>query len=228
MITVFTPSYNRAYTLPRLFGSLQSQTCSDYEWLIVDDGSTDGTAELCEGFAKEPRFPLCYVYQDNSGKHVAINRGAIEASGERFFAVDSDDYPPPDSIEINKGYLSQISEEPRFAGVSGVRARADGSWIIGQGLSLKDVGPQVPELFSREYIDATSHDYRVKFRMPGDRSEVVRANLVRKYPSLSAAHKTTRLLTFINYLEETVAEFFCVRFSGSRRWPYCGIAGSSY
>ncbi|MGO5325748.1 glycosyltransferase family 2 protein [Collinsella sp. LCP19S3_C6] len=182
MITVFTPSYNRAYTLPRLFGSLQRQTCSDFEWLIVDDGSTDGTAELCEEFAKEARFPLRYVRQENFGKHVAINRGAIEANGEWFFIVDSDDYLPPDSIEINKGYLSQISGDARFAGVSGVRARADGSWIIGQGLSLKDVDSQVLERFSREYIDATSQDYRVKFRMPGDRAEVVRTSLVRKYP----------------------------------------------
>ncbi|MGO5361227.1 MULTISPECIES: glycosyltransferase family 2 protein [unclassified Collinsella] len=182
MITVFTPSYNRAYTLPRLFGSLQRKTCSDFEWLIVDDGSTDGTAKLCEEFAKEARFPLRYVRQENFGKHVAINRGAIEANGEWFFIVDSDDYLPPDSIEINKGYLSQISGDARFAGVSGVRARADGSWIIGQGLSLKDVDSQVLERFSREYIDATSQDYRVKFRMPGDRAEVVRTSLVRKYP----------------------------------------------
>lgn len=228
MITVFTPSCNRAYTLPRLFGSLQRQTCSDFEWVIVDDGSTDGTAELCEDFAKEARFPLRYVRQDNSGKHVAINRGAIEASGEWFFIVDSDDYLPPDLIEINKVYLSQISEDPRFAGVSGLRARVDGSWIIGQGLSLKDVSPEVLELFSREYIDETSQDYRVKFRMPGDRAEVVSTYLVRKCPSLSAAHKTTRLLTLINYLEKTVAEFFRVRFSRSCRWPYCGVAGFLY
>lgn len=182
MITVFTPSYNRAYTLPRLFDSLQGQSRLDFEWLIVDDGSTDGTQELCSGFAKEADFPMRYMRQENAGKHVAINRGAAEARGEWFFIVDSDDYLPADSIETNERYLSQIAEDPGFAGVSGVCARADGSWLLGQGLRLEDVDPRVRELFSWEYVDATAQDYRSKLRMPGDRAEIVRTELVRKYP----------------------------------------------
>lgn len=182
MITVFTPCYNRAYTLQRLFDSLQGQSCKDFEWLIVDDGSTDGTAELCEGFAKEAHFPLRYFHQENSGKHVAINRGATEARGEWFFIVDSDDYLPADSIETNEGYLSQIADDPGFAGVSGVCARADGSWLLGQGQGLEDADFRVRELFSKEYVDATSQDYRSKLKMPGDRAEIVRTKLVRKHP----------------------------------------------
>ena len=182
MITVFTPTYNRAYSLPRLFESLQDQSSLDFEWIIVDDGSTDGTAELCGGFAEKARFPFRYICQENSGKHVAINRGAAEAYGEWFFIVDSDDYLPADSIEINEVYLSQVATDPGFAGVSGVCARADGSWLIGQGRGLEDVDPFVREVFSREYVDATSQDYRTKLKMPGDRAEIVRTKLVRKYP----------------------------------------------
>lgn len=182
MITVFTPCYNRAYSLQRLFESLQAQGSSDFEWLIVDDGSTDRTDELCDGFARDANFPVRYMRQENSGKHVAINRGAVEARGEWFFIVDSDDFLPPDSIETNEQYLAQIETDPGFAGVSGVCARADGSWLLGQGLSLEDVDSRVRELFSLEYIDATSQEYRSKLKMPGDRAEVVRTELVRKYP----------------------------------------------
>ena len=123
MITVFTPCYNRAYALQRLFESLQAQGSSDFEWLIVDDGSTDRTDELCRGFARDANFPVRYMRQENSGKHVAINRGAVEARGEWFFIVDSDDFLPPDSIETNERYLAQIETDPGFAGVSGVCAR---------------------------------------------------------------------------------------------------------
>lgn len=182
MITVFTPSYNRAYTLRRLFGSLQAQGCTDFEWLIVDDGSTDGTRELCAGFVADASFPVRYIRQENAGKHVAINRGAAEARGEWFFIVDSDDFLPPDSIETNMQYLAQIGEDPGFAGVSGLCARGDGSWLLGQGLRLEDMDYRLRGLLSKEYVDATSQDYRSKLKMPGDRAEIVRTELVRKYP----------------------------------------------
>lgn len=182
MITVFTPAYNRAYTLRRLFDSLQRQSRLDFEWVLVDDGSTDETAQLCHEFAKQARFPFRYIRQENAGKHVAINRGSVEARGDWFFIVDSDDSLPADSIEVNERYLAQIAGDPGFAGVSGARARADGSWLMGKGLSLDDVAPRVRELFSREYVDATSQDYRAKLKMPGDRAEIVRTELVRKYP----------------------------------------------
>ena len=95
MITVFTPTYNRAYTLKRLFESLQDQTFRDFEWLVVDDGSTDNTQELLADMQDNATFPMRVFRQENSGKHIAINLGAREAAGEWFFIVDSDDSLPP-------------------------------------------------------------------------------------------------------------------------------------
>lgn len=182
MITVFTPCYNRAYTLQRLFDSLQAQSCPDFEWVVVDDGSTDETAELCAEFLKEANFPMRYFWQENAGKHVAINLGAAEARGEWFFIVDSDDYLPADSIEVNEGYLAQVAGDPGFAGASGVRARADGSLLLGPGLSLDDFDQRTKDLLAREYVDATPQDYHSKLKAPGDRAEIVRTELVRRYP----------------------------------------------
>lgn len=183
MISIVTPTYNRAHTLPALFESLKRQTARNFEWIIVDDGSTDGTHALCEEFAKKSDFSVNYLRQKNSGKHVAVNSAAQIARGEWFFIVDSDDYLTNDSMEINESYLAQIKDNPDFAGVSGVCARADGSFLVGaHGETVGDLPARIRKRFDLDYIDATSKDYRKKFAMPGDRAEVVRTALVRRFP----------------------------------------------
>lgn len=185
MITVFTPTYNRAYTLEKLFDSLQGQSDRGFEWLVVDDGSTDGTEKLCKEFKDRATFPMRYFRQENAGKHVAINRGAKRASGAWFFIVDSDDWLPKDSIKLNVEYLAQIADNPTFAGVSGVCARADGSLLLGPGQGLDDTDARVRELFIQDHIDATPQDYRERYKMPGDRAEVIRTDLMQEtsFPS---------------------------------------------
>lgn len=98
-LTIFTPAYNRAGTLPRLYESLLGQSCFDFEWLIVDDGSTDHTAELVKTFTGEGKFPVRYIYKENGGKHTAHNRALEEAAGEWFWCVDSDDLLSSDAVE---------------------------------------------------------------------------------------------------------------------------------
>lgn len=98
MLTLFTPAYNRAHTLPRLYESLLAQTCFDFEWLIIDDGSTDGTAALVKGLDGQGKFPVRYVYKENGGKHTAHNLGLREARGEWFLCIDSDDTLTPTAV----------------------------------------------------------------------------------------------------------------------------------
>lgn len=183
MITVFTPTYNRAYSIARLFDSLQRQTCKDFEWVVVDDGSTDETTSLLAELKANATFPMQFERQKNAGKHVAINRGVNLARGEWFFIVDSDDWLPDDSIEVNLRYIAQIADDDSFAGVSGVRARADGSLLLGEsGVSLNDMDEKTVERFTEEYIDSTSCDFRFKYKMPGDRAEIVRTELIKRFP----------------------------------------------
>lgn len=89
--TVFTPTYNRAHTLERTFNSLMDQTFKDFEWLVVDDGSKDGTDKLIKEFKKKAFFPIRYIYKENGGKHTANNIGFKEAKGVFFVTLGSDD-----------------------------------------------------------------------------------------------------------------------------------------
>lgn len=115
LITVFTPTYNRANTIGRLFDSLCRQTADSFEWLVVDDGSSDSTATLIADFQKKASFPIVYRRKDNGGKHTAYNEALGLARGDIFFTVDSDDWLPDDSIEKIVGYASQLRQKTENA-----------------------------------------------------------------------------------------------------------------
>src|SRR5688572_23550113 len=97
--TVFTPTHNRAHTLQRVYDSLRGQTFRDFEWLIVDDGSKDGTDRLAAAWARSADFEIRYRRQPNRGKHVAFNAGVRDARGELFLPLDSDDACVPRALE---------------------------------------------------------------------------------------------------------------------------------
>ena len=111
-ITVFTPTYNRCYIIGALYESLKKQTFQDFEWIVVDDGSTDDTeAFFAEILKEEHFFDISYVKVENGGKHRAINQGLSMAKGELFFIVDSDDYVPCGSAFcLRKGFGARIRE----------------------------------------------------------------------------------------------------------------------
>lgn len=98
IVTILTPSYNRAHTLNRLYESLEKQSKKDFEWLIVDDGSTDGTRDLVDKIKKDATITIKYIYKNNGGKHTAINEGVKIIETPLTFIVDSDDYLTEDAI----------------------------------------------------------------------------------------------------------------------------------
>lgn len=109
--TIFTPTYNRVHTLPRLYDSLVAQHSEDFEWLIVDDGSTDETKSLVESFISENKIPIRYFFQQNSGKHIAINKGLKEARGIFFWTLDSDDYLKPNALHTAKSIVKRLPQD---------------------------------------------------------------------------------------------------------------------
>lgn len=98
-LTIFTPAYNRAHTIGRTYESLCRQTCSDFEWLIVDDGSTDNTKDLVQSWIRENKIPIRYIYQKNQGMHGAHNTAYHNITTELNTCIDSDDYMPDNAVE---------------------------------------------------------------------------------------------------------------------------------
>ncbi len=152
--TVFTPTFNRADRLPRVYDSLRAQTYRDFEWLIVDDGSTDGTVELVEGWIADGDLPIRFVRQDHGGFPVAFNRGAREAKGRFFLELDSDDACEPQALERFKAIWDSIpaGEQERFCGVTVLCMDDDGA-IIGDRFPARILDSDYLEMRFRHKVD---------------------------------------------------------------------------
>lgn len=135
-LTIFTPAYNRAYTLHLGYEALLRQTCQDFEWLIIDDGSTDNTQELVEGWMAENKIPIRYHYQENQGMHGAHNTAYRLITTELNTCIDSDDYMPDDAVEKIVTFWKQHGSE-KVAGIIGLDADFEGN-IIGSQFTEKE------------------------------------------------------------------------------------------
>ncbi len=169
-ITVFTPTYNRAYIIENLYRSLQRQTYQNFEWLVVDDGSKDNTEEIFAAWMREENpFPIRYIQQENGGKCRAINHGLKEARGDLFFTVDSDDYLTDDALEKIVKWESELPKDEKYCGFTGNR-----------GTSPTET-PCI--LFEGGYLDGNSFDrYAMQDGDKGERAFVFYTDIHRQYP----------------------------------------------
>lgn len=170
LFTVFTPTYNRADTLHRVFESLQAQTLRDFEWLIVDDGSSDHTGALVEHWRQTADFPIRYFWQPNQGKHVAFNRGVQEARGELFVIIDSDDACIPSTLARFAFHWSAIPEEDqgRFWAVMALCIDVNGDVIGGR--------------FPQDRMDSSLPELIYRYKMKGDKCAAQRTHILRQFP----------------------------------------------
>lgn len=169
--TVFTPSYNRAHTLHRVYESLSQQSFRNFEWLIIDDGSTDDTQALVKSWQQKANFPIRYVWQENGHKKTAFNHGVRLAKGELFLPADSDDRFLPNALEcfIQHWHSIPENERGRFAGVCGLCQDEKG----------QIVGDRFPGSWG---IDSDSLEIRYRFGSRGDKWGFIRTDILRDYP----------------------------------------------
>lgn len=162
-ITVFTPTYNRAYTLPTLYESLKTQTVQNFEWLIVDDGSTDNTKDLVESWSAENIVDIRYIYQENGGKMKAHNLGARETQTELFLCVDSDDWLVRDAIEsiIQQWALLSKKKKTDVAGLVAYRGK-NSHEVIGTAFPEGVVEESLGGLYNEGFSGDTALVFRTE------------------------------------------------------------------
>lgn len=168
-ITVFTPTFNRAYLLPRLYNSLCKQTVQNFIWLVIDDGSTDNTKELIEKWKLENKIQIQYHYKENGGMHTGHNAAYRLIQTELNVCIDSDDYMPDDAIEKILNAWNAIQDKSKIAGIIGLDAEETGQLI----------GTPIPENLEKGSLKDLYSKYGVK----GDKKVVLRTDIVRKYPA---------------------------------------------
>ncbi|MBR1964507.1 MAG: glycosyltransferase family 2 protein [Muribaculaceae bacterium] len=166
LITVFTPAFNRAHTIWRTYQSLCRQTCKDFIWMVIDDGSTDNTAELVLKWKENSKFEIIYIYQQNQGMHGAHNTAYQNITTELNVCIDSDDYMPDDAIElITKFWRNNGSE--KYAGIIGLDV----------DLNQQIIGTEFPNNLK----ETTLTDFYANGGK-GDKKLVYRTEVIKKYP----------------------------------------------
>ena len=170
-LTIFTPTYNRAYILPELYNSLINQTNKNFEWLIIDDCSSDNTCDLINKWINEQKINIVFFKQEHGGKHRAINKALDIAKGEYIFIVDSDDIVTKDAVEKILQWINEIENDNRdykFCGVAGLKVLKNGS-VAGGDTNFQNL-----------YVDATNFE-RKKYGLLGDKAEVYKTDIMRKF-----------------------------------------------
>lgn len=187
-LTVFTATYNRADLLKRLYESLKQQTEKRFEWLIIDDESTDNTVSNIQQWVGENNgFEINVVKQTHGGKHRALNVGFDIAKGDYFFIVDSDDQLTTDAIENIYKWILQIDPLDKYAGISGLKISEKGIVWGGSGHN------------NYEYIDATGFERR-KLDLCGDKAEIYKTSILRenKFPEFEGEDFVTEEVCWLN------------------------------
>jgi glycosyltransferase involved in cell wall biosynthesis len=166
-ITVFIPTYNRAYCLHQLYESLIRQTNQNFVWMIIDDGSSDKTNELVQSWIAEDKITIEYFYQENQGMHGAHNTAYKNITTELNVCIDSDDFMPNNAIELILSKRDLIKND-NCAGLIGLDADKDG----------KIIGSTIPS----EIKEATLNDLYYKYNVKGDKKVVIKTSVVKQFP----------------------------------------------
>ncbi len=168
-LTVLTATYNRADLLKQCYKSLLAQTCKKFEWLIVDDGSTDETQKVVEGFLKDSGgFPIHYYKKSNGGKHTALNYSHPYINGKWTIMLDDDDTLTADAVEVISEYCNKYDSQKKIGCLSFQRGNTEKKALV--------------DWEGTTDIISNAIDFRINARRFGDCAEVIRSEVLMKYP----------------------------------------------
>lgn len=228
VFTVFTPIYNRKKFLPQIYQSLLNQKYKDFEWLIVDDGSTDGIEAVVNDLIARNEIDIKYYYKENGGKHTAINLGVQKAKGELFIIIDSDDVLVDNALElINEQWLT-VQNNNELSGIVGLSSYRNGE-IVGS-------------LFPSEIWDVHFSDIYHKYHLKGDKSVAFKTVVLKEFPfpekegvnfvfeavvwhEMAKKYKVrciNRIIQFVEYQQSGLSD------SSYKKWYIKGLAFSYF
>lgn len=169
MITIFTPTYNRKEKLNSLYTSLLNQNYKDFEWLIVDDGSTDGTNNYIKELQKENKINIRYIYKKNEGKMSAVNIAHQEAFGDCFMTIDSDDELMPNILSVLVRDFKKIEKKEELAGIVYLASY--------KGNAKEIIGDKLP----KNGTECPYTDLSLKYKIKGDKATLWKTSVLRNY-----------------------------------------------
>lgn len=170
LFTVYTPTFNRAHTLHRVFESLQAQTCRDFEWLVIDDGSTDDTSALMARYQNEAGFPVRYLQEPHRGAHYAHNLSLRESQGQLWLKLDSDDGCLPEALARLQQQWENLPAANRdaFSGVTGLCRDQNGT-LVGMR-------------FPADPLDCSAAELEYRYKVRGEKWGCLRLDVLRQFP----------------------------------------------
>ncbi len=208
-LTIFTPTYNRAYILPKLYKSLLNQSNKKFIWLVVDDGSTDETEMLVKEWIEEAKLCIQYIKQENQGKHIAHNTAVENCQTELFFCVDSDDYLLGHAVEMILEEYNFIKSK-EVSGIVSIRIKEN----------MSPIGTEMPTKIN--YSSLT--DLYQKYHLKGDTALVFKTKILQefKFPQIKGEK-------FIGeeYVYCQIDEFFKLYLS-QNRYYVCAYLDDGY
>ncbi|UMB60339.1 glycosyltransferase family 2 protein [Lutibacter sp. A80] len=168
LVTIFTPVFNRKHLVIDLYECLLRQSFKDFEWVIVDDGSSDGLEEVVNNLISDNKIKIKYFYKENGGKHTAINLGVKKANGELFFLVDSDDLLVDNALELMSKKWPEINENPLICGIVGLFKFENGN-VVG-------------DTFNDSLEKVSFADIYLKYNLKGDKTVAFKTKIMKDYP----------------------------------------------
>lgn len=167
LVTIITPTYNRAYTLRSLYESLCEQDSNNFEWLIVDDGSSDNTEEVVKEFINQGNFKIRYIKKENGGKHTAVNVGVKTIDTPLTMIVDSDDRLLNHATSIIEENYQKYGRVSKIGVFSFLKVYSSGEIVVSVN----------------EDVTVSSYSvYRIRENRPGDMAEVFRTEILKANP----------------------------------------------
>lgn len=196
LLTIFTPTYNRAEHLGKIYESLKNQHYHNFEWLIIDDGSTDNTKEFVNSLqVKNNPFIISYYYKENGGKHSAINLASEVSKGTFMLWLDSDDFILPNSLDLLIPYLLNAENDRSISAVVALRLNNDDS--------------PLGNFITEKVIDVSFTSFSQKNKITGDYSWVFKNEILKKYPFPIYSNENFCLESIIL---NRISEFYKTRF----------------